>query len=158
MIMTAGASVTSNFLSGQETPQRDSELTISSYYAKNPVLFMTFNRPAETSQVFSQIRKAKPKRLYVSSDGARYNSKTDQENVMQVRQLVSEVDWDCAVFYLFQEVNLGCRDGCSSALRWFFEHEEQGIVLEDDCLPTFTFFRFCDEMLERFRDDDEQRN
>ena len=153
--MTASASVTSNFLSGQDTPQRGSELTISSYYAKNPVLFMTFNRPAETSQVFSQIRKAKPKRLYVASDGARYNSKTDQENVMQVRQLVSEVDWDCEVFYLFQDVNLGCRDGCSSALRWFFEHEEQGVILEDDCLPTSTFFRFCDEMLERFSDDDE---
>ena len=153
--MTASPSVTSKSISGREAPQREPEFTIPSYYAKNPLLFMTFNRPLETSQVFSQIRQAKPKRLYVASDGPRCNSKTDQENVMQVRQLVSEVDWDCEVFYLFQELNLGCREGCSSALQWFFEHEEQGIVLEDDCLPTSTFFRFCDEMLERFKDDDE---
>lgn len=153
--MTDSPSVTSKSISGREASKRKSEDTITSYYAKNPLLFMTFNRPLETSQVFSQIRQAKPKRLYVASDGPRCNSKTDRENVMQVRQLVSKVDWDCEVFYLFQEVNLGCREGCSSALKWFFEHEEQGIILEDDCLPTSTFFRFCDEMLERFRDDDE---
>ena len=120
--MTASPSVTSKSISGREAPQREPEFTIPSYYAKNPLLFMTFNRPLETSQVFSQIRQAKPKRLYVASDGPRCNSKTDQENVMQVRQLVSEVDWDCEVFYLFQELNLGCREGCSSALQWFFEH------------------------------------
>ena len=73
---------------------------------------------------------------------------------MQVRQLVSEVDWDCEVFYLFQEVNLGCREGCSSALKWFFEHEERGIILEDDCVPHLDFFTFCENLLDRYAEDE----
>lgn len=115
------------------------------------VLFLIFNRPDTTRQVFEAIRQAKPPRLYVAADGARQGREGESVLVEQVRQIASEVDWTCEVKTLFRENNLGCKIAISSAIDWFFQNEEQGIILEDDCLPSNDFFHFCDEMLERYR-------
>lgn len=117
------------------------------------VLFVVFNRPDTTSLVFEAIRKAKPKRLYVAADGPRPGNPTDDEKCALTRQIATNVDWDCELKTLFRDENLGCGLGPSGAYNWFFEHEEEGIILEDDCLPDPSFFIYCKEMLEKYRND-----
>ncbi len=122
---------------------------------KTPVLFLVFNRPDTTKQVFEEIRKAKPPRLYIASDGPRENKEGEKERVEAVRKYVLEhIDWDCEVKTLFRDKNLGCGRAVSQAITWFFENEEMGIILEDDCLPSQSFFWFCEELLERYKDDE----
>jgi len=117
------------------------------------VLFLIFNRPETTKQVFEAIRSAKPSRLYIAADGPRRDRPEECEKCEECKQIVHHVDWDCEVKTLFREQNLNCGLGPSTAISWFFEHEEEGIILEDDCLPTQSFFWFCQELLERYRDD-----
>ena len=118
-----------------------------------PVLFLVFNRPDVTAQVFEAIRHARPARLYVAADGPRASHPEDAARCHQVRQIVSAVDWPCELRTLFRAENLGCRLGPSQAVSWFFEHEEQGIILEDDCLPSSEFFEFASSLLRRYKDD-----
>lgn len=121
---------------------------------KTAVLFLVFNRPDTTKQVFESIRKAKPPRLYVAADGPRSTKEGEAETVQTVRDYVMKrIDWECEVKVLFREENLGCKYAVSSAITWFFENEEMGIILEDDCLPSQSFFWFCEELLVRYRDD-----
>jgi hypothetical protein len=119
----------------------------------SPVLFLIFNRPETTQQVFSAIRKAKPPRLYVAADGPRSDYPNEDEKCEHSRKIAKNVDWDCEVKTLFRDQNLGCRLAVSQAIYWFFEQEPEGIILEDDCLPSQSFFWFCQEMLEYFRND-----
>ena len=121
---------------------------------KTAVLFLTFNRPDTTKQVFEALRQAKPPMLYVAADGPRADKAGEQEKCEEVRRIVTKVDWGCEVKTLFRDKNLGCRVGVSSAIDWFFENEEEGIILEDDCLPSQSFFWFCEELLERYKDDE----
>ena len=130
-----------------------SNLFIPPHPLNTAVLFLVFNRPDTTKQVFEAIRKAKPPRLYVAADGPRADKTGEAEKVEQVRRIATQVDWDCEVKTLFREKNLGCRVAVSSAIDWFFENEEEGIILEDDCLPSLSFFWFCEELLKRFRND-----
>jgi hypothetical protein len=118
-----------------------------------PVLFLIFNRPEITKQVFNAIQQAKPPRLYVAGDGPRSKCTEDEENCKLARSIATNVDWDCEVKTLFRDHNLGCRLAVSQAIYWFFEQEPEGIILEDDCLPSQSFFWFCQEMLEYFRND-----
>lgn len=120
---------------------------------KTAVLFLVFNRPDTTRQVFEAIRKAKPPRLYVAADGPRADKPGEAEKVEQARRIAMQVDWECEIKTLFRDENLGCKIGVSSAIDWFFENVEDGIILEDDCLPEQSFFWFCQELLERYRDD-----
>lgn len=120
---------------------------------RSPVLMIIFNRPDTTIKVFETIRKAQPSRLYISADGPRVNRSDDTEKCMKVRDIVNKVDWDCQVYTLFRDENLGCKKAVSSGISWFFEHEEEGIVLEDDCLPDSSFFSYCDVLLEKYRYD-----
>lgn len=120
---------------------------------KTAVLLVIFNRPETTRIVFEAIRKAKPPRLYIAADGPRPEVPTDLKKCEEARDIVNQVDWNCDVKTLFREKGLGCGLGPSSAFSWFFEHEEAGIILEDDCLPSQSFFWFCEELLERYRDD-----
>jgi len=115
-----------------------------------PVLLLVFNRPESTKQVFNVIRKVKPLRLYIGADAARESCEGEREKVSQVRRIVSYVDWECEVRTLFHEENLGCKYAVSRGISWFFENEQQGIILEDDCLPNESFFFFCSELLDRF--------
>jgi hypothetical protein len=117
------------------------------------VLFVIFNRPETTRQVFEAIRKARPSRLYVAADGPRSDIAGEAEKCYETRKIVSEVDWICEVKTLFHSKNLNCGIAPSSAFSWFFEHEEEGIILEDDCLPSPSFFRFCQVLLEKYRND-----
>jgi len=123
------------------------------YQTKSAVLFVLFNRPDTTRQVFNKIRAAKPKRLYLTADGPRPGFPDDEKLCKQTREIVNEIDWECEVKTLFREENAGCKNGVSAAISWFFSQEEEGIILEDDCLPASSFFKFCDTLLEKYRND-----
>lgn len=118
------------------------------------VLFLVFNRPDTTARVFEAIRQAKPPRLYVAADGPREGREGEAERVAKVREIATAVDWPCEVKTLFRTKNLGCKCAVSSAITWFFDQEEEGIILEDDCLPQPDFFTFCEGLLDRYRDDE----
>jgi hypothetical protein len=118
------------------------------------VLFLVFNRFDTTKRVFEMIRQARPPMLYIAADGARKSREGEKQKVKEVRDYVmSHIDWECKVKTLFQENNLGCKYAVSSSITWFFEHEEKGIILEDDCLPSLSFFWFCEELLEKYQND-----
>ncbi|MDB5087577.1 MAG: nucleotide-diphospho-sugar transferase [Mucilaginibacter sp.] len=125
----------------------------SPYQTKSAVLFLIFNRPDTTQKVFEKIRIAKPPRLYVAADAPRPGVADDVALCKQTRAIVKNIDWKCEVKTLFNKTNAGCRDGVSAAITWFFDNEEEGIILEDDCLPANSFFKFCDTLLEKYRDD-----
>lgn len=118
-----------------------------------PVLFLIFNRSDTTSQVFEAIRAARPTRLYVAADGPRADRLNEFEACQETRRIATDVDWPCEVKTNFREKNLGCRRAVSGAISWFFEHEAEGIILEDDCLPDPSFFTYCATLLERYRDE-----
>lgn len=115
-----------------------------------PVLFLIYNRPDLTRMVFEAIRAYRPPLLFVAADGPRAESPDDERHCVQARAVVANVDWPCRVATRFRDKNMGCRDAVADAIHWFFECVEAGIILEDDCLPDPTFFRFCEEMLARY--------
>lgn len=119
-----------------------------------PVLFLIFNRPEMTAQSFAGIRRARPPRLYIAADGPRADRPEDEELCKQTRAIVAAVDWPCAVRTLFRKRNLGCAKGVSTAISWFFQHEEEGIILEDDIVTHPDFFSFCEAMLKYYRNDE----
>ena len=118
------------------------------------VLFIIFNKPKTTQTVFEAIRLAKPIRLYIAADGPRENKSGEKELCEQTRKIAQNVDWDCEVKTLFQKENLGCGKAVSHAISWFFENEEMGIILEDDCLPHQSFFKYCEELLEKYKNNE----
>ncbi|MFA5023118.1 MAG: glycosyltransferase family 2 protein [Candidatus Paceibacterota bacterium] len=118
-----------------------------------PILLMIFNRPDTTRQVFEAIRKARPTKLFVAADGPRPERPGEKERCEEARTIINNVDWPCEVKTLFQEKNLSCRFGPPTAISWFFDNVEEGIILEDDCLPDPAFFPFCQELLRYYRDD-----
>ncbi|CAM2060577.1 Glycosyltransferase family 2 protein [Desulfovibrionales bacterium] len=121
-----------------------------------PVLLIVFNRPKTTARILEAIRAARPRRLFVAADAPRngFNTPPDEvERCRQVRAIISTVDWNCQLATRFAETNLGCQYGPATALSWFFDQVEAGIVLEDDCLPHPDFFPFCNELLARYYHD-----
>lgn len=118
-----------------------------------PVLFIIFNRPDTTTLVFERIRQARPAQLFVAADGPRSGKANEAALCEQTRQIVAAIDWPCTVKTLFRDQNLGCKLAVSSAIDWFFAHVEEGIILEDDCLPEPTFLPYCTAMLSRYRYD-----
>jgi len=118
---------------------------------QTPILFLIFNRPELTKQVFEKIREVQPSSLYVAADGPRPHKSEDIDLCAQARKIVQDgIDWPCEVKYLFREKNLGCGLAISGGISWFFEHVESGVILEDDCLPNSSFFHFCEEMLIKY--------
>ena len=121
---------------------------------QTPILFLVFNRPQPTTKVFAAIRDQRPARLYVAADGPRLEKPGEWKLCAEARSVLNQIDWDCEVRTLLRDDNLGCGQAVSQAITWFFEQEEEGIILEDDCLPDPSFFPFCAEMLARFREND----
>ena len=118
-----------------------------------PILFLIFNRPLETEKVFLKIKEIKPKYLYISADGYRNNIKDEKENCQKTREIIKHIDWDCELKTNFYDKNLGCKDAVSSGITWFFQNVQEGIILEDDCLPDISFFNYCKILLEKYRHD-----
>lgn len=122
--------------------------------ATPPVIFMIFNRPDSTRQAFETLRAAKPCKLLVVADGPRGDRPGEAEKCAAARAVISEVDWDCEVHTNYSETNLGCRLRCSSGITWAFELVEKAIIIEDDCIPSTSFFPYCTELLERYEADE----
>ena len=121
-----------------------------------PILFLIFNRPDTTKQVFEKIRAIQPTQLFIAADGPRGDKQGESELCQQTREWVlHQIDWDCKITTRFQEQNLGCGKHVSGAITWFFEQIEEGIILEDDCVPDMSFFPYCAELLERYRDNEQ---
>jgi hypothetical protein len=119
-----------------------------------PVAYIVFNRPQHTRRTFEAIRAHRPARLFIIADGPRPDRPDDVERCQEVRRIVADVDWPCQVQSDLAATNLGCARRVSSGLGWVFSHVERAIVLEDDCVASPTFFAFCEQLLERYRDDD----
>ena len=117
------------------------------------VALIIFNRPEATKSVLAAIASAKPKKLYVIGDGPRHDRPNDVALVKECRDLVSQINWPCEVITRYSGINLGCKTNVVKGLDWVFSKEEEVIILEDDCVPTSDFFRFCEEMLELYRED-----
>lgn len=121
---------------------------------ETPILFMVFNRPDTTSKVFEVIRAAKPKQLFVAADGPREGKEGEHERCEEVRKIATAIDWDCELHTLFRAKNLGCGHAPAEAITWFFQNVKQGIILEDDCIPGPSFFSFCTELLNRYKNNE----
>jgi hypothetical protein len=119
---------------------------------KKPILFMIFNRYHTTIQVFNSIRKEQPEKLYIAADGPRKNT-NDKKKCIEVRGIIKKIDWECEVFTLFQDDNLGPMRSQMTAINWFFKYEKDGVILEDDSLPNESFFKFCNSLLDRYKND-----
>ena len=123
-----------------------------------PVLLVTFNRPEYVRRVLSVLRLEQSKELYIFQDGPRKDVSADVVNCSQVRSVIRElVDWDCTLHTFFSESNYGCGPGPAAAISWFFDHVEQGIIIEDDVVPHPDFFQYASELLEKYKDDSSVR-
>ena len=119
-----------------------------------PVLLVAFNRLDTVKKVLDAVRKAAPRKVFVAADGPRDHVPGEAEKCREVRDFIlSHIDWACDVKTRFLEKNAGCRRAVSSAVDWFFSEVEEGIILEDDCLPGRDFFRFAAAALDFYRDD-----
>ncbi|MEM1172101.1 MAG: methyltransferase domain-containing protein, partial [Cyanobacteria bacterium P01_H01_bin.35] len=119
------------------------------------VVLIIFNRPDTTAKVFQAIRQVKPPQLFVIADAPRHNKPGEFGKCMEARKIINLVDWECEVLTNYAEVNLGCRERIYSGLNWVFSLVESAIILEDDCVPHPTFFQFCQELLEKYRDNNQ---
>lgn len=118
-----------------------------------PVYLNFFNRPDTFQYVFDAVRKAKPSVLFLSCDGARDNHLADIENINKCQKIADNIDWECKVYKNYSDKNLGCGMRMYSGISWAFEYVDRLIIFEDDCIPHQDFFRFCKELLERYKDD-----
>ncbi|HAX96826.1 MAG TPA: hemolytic protein HlpA-like protein [Prolixibacteraceae bacterium] len=123
------------------------------WHLKTAVALFVFNRPETSELVFSAVRQAQPPQLFVVADGPRRSRPGEEILCQQTRDLLQKVDWPCELRLNFADENMGCMRRVSSGLDWVFSIVEEAIILEDDCLPHPDFFRFTEELLGRFRDD-----
>lgn len=127
---------------------------MSDWQLQTPVAFIIFNRPAVTERVFAAIAEARPPHLLVIADGPRTDRPQEARACAATRAIIDRVDWECQVSTDYSTSNLGCRRRVASGLDWVFDMVPEAIILEDDCLPDLSFFRFCEELLHRHRDDE----
>lgn len=119
-----------------------------------PVMICGFNRPECLRLVFEAVRKAKPEELFLVLDHPRANRPNDMEGWLECKNIFSGVDWPCNVHFNYADKNMGCGKRMLSGISWTFEHVDRAIILEDDCVPNLSFFRFCGELLEKYKYDD----
>jgi hypothetical protein len=120
---------------------------------KTAVALIIFRRPELTARVLDAVARVKPRTLLVIADGPRPDHPQDRELCSETRAVIDRVDWECDVIKNYSDVNLGCGRRPASGISWAFDQVEEAIILEDDCVPHPTFFLFCEELLERYRDD-----
>ena len=120
---------------------------------QTPIGFLIFNRPDTTQRVFRAIARAQPRKLFVVCDAARPKNAGEEERVTASREIINSVDWPCEVLTNYATENMGCKDRITSGLEWIFGQVEEAIILEDDCLPEPSFFPFCENLLDHYRDD-----
>jgi len=123
----------------------------------SPVAFIIFNRVDTARKVFNVLREVKPPKLFIIADGPRANKTGEDIACKNVREITENIDWQCEVFKNYSDFNLGCKKRIVSGLDWVFQQVEQAIILEDDCLPDISFFKFCDELLEKYKYDEKIR-
>jgi hypothetical protein len=127
---------------------------MDTWQLSTPVAFLIFNRPRTTERVFAEIARARPPKLLVVADGPRGDRAGEDTLCRQTRAIIERVDWDCEVLTNFADENLGCKKRIASGIDWVFSQVPEAIILEDDCLPDPSFFRFCEDMLTRYRHDE----
>ena len=125
---------------------------VKDYLVDIPVLILFFNRPEQLGKVFAEVRKARPSRLFLYQDGPR--DEADMPGILACREIVAQVDWECQVETSYQEKNSGCDPSNYFSHKWAFSHVDRCVVLEDDSIPSVSFFTFCKEMLERYENDE----
>lgn len=118
-----------------------------------PIMLLFFNRPEMVKQSFAWIQRVKPKQLFLVQDGARPNNAKDKEKIQECRKIVENIDWECEVLKNYSEINLTCDPREFSGIDWCFQYVDRLIILEDDCIPADSFYEFCGELLERYKDD-----
>ena len=119
-----------------------------------PILIVAFNRTKPLERLFEVLSEIKPKKLYVSLDGPRLDNAEDVRKIKCVHNLIeSKIDWDCDLKKRYSKENLGCGPGPVAGINWFFENESEGIILEDDCIPSRSFFKYCEELLVKYRNE-----
>jgi hypothetical protein len=121
---------------------------------ETPILLIIYKRARFAAQLFSVIRTIKPSKLYIAADGPDPSKPDDIRKVEETRAVMENIDWPCSVRKLYRDQNIGVKKAVSSAITWFFEHEPKGIILEEDCVPSFSFFDYCQELLNRYEDND----
>lgn len=132
------------------------DINTNDFKLTTPVAFFTFNRLDTAKQVFAQIKKVQPPKLYLVSDGPRNNRAGEDLKVKEVRDyLEANIDWDCEVYKNYAPSNMGCGKRMSSGIGWVFDNEEMAIFLEDDCVPELSFFEYCQELLIKYKDNEE---
>lgn len=120
--------------------------------SKLPILILTFNRVNHFQKLFSKIRSYQPRKIYISSDGPRNNS--DLKNILKIRSILDQkIDWDCRIIRLYENSNLGLKKKVNKSLNFFFQKESMGIILEDDCIPNKSFFKFCEIILNKYKNE-----
>ncbi|MHC6204331.1 nucleotide-diphospho-sugar transferase [Breznakiellaceae bacterium SP9] len=121
-----------------------------------PILFIIFNRLDTVKKTFEVIREAVPTHLFIAADGPRQAVAGEKEKCSIIRQyILDNIDWNCNVKTLFRDENLGCGKAVSGAISWFFENVDEGVILEDDCLPSLSFFTYCKVLLEKYKDENQ---
>jgi hypothetical protein len=116
-----------------------------------PVLIIAFRRPDRLADVLERIRQAGTQTIYVAVDGPR--AARDVKGVHETRQVAAAVDWADAVHLRFRDSNLGCKEGVIDAITWFLQHEESGLIIEDDSMPSLSFFPYAAAMLAEHKGD-----
>lgn len=120
---------------------------------KTPVLLITFNRPTYTQKVLDALKDAKVSHLLIFKDGPRPNNQSDYKASKAIENMIDLIDWPCEIKTNFMNNNLGCGFGPYSAISWAFQYTDRLIILEDDCVPSTSFFAYCDYLLEKYKDD-----
>lgn len=116
-----------------------------------PVALFIFNRPEETKMLVEALRTVAPKKIFVIADGPRRNKSGEYEKCNEARNAIASIDWPCEIETNFSDHNLGCRERIVSGMNWLFLKTDRAIILEDDCIPTPSFFKYCDLLLERYK-------
>ena len=118
-----------------------------------PIYLQIFNRPDLTRKVFAEIQKIKPFKLFITADGPRKNIINDKNKCVEARSILKKIDWECEVFTNFSDDNNGVFKSMTEGISWMFKHVDRAIILEDDCISHFSFFRYCQDLLNYYKDD-----